>query len=93
MISKPSAGRIVHYVLGDGDAGGDTTGQHRPAIVLFSAEEKGWDCPPEGQVCQLIVFLDGHNDSRSSAHTLWATSIKRDETNKVPGTWHEPEVV
>lgn len=47
---KPSIGRIVHYVLADG--------QHRAATVV-----NAWDSPSDHpHHCNLTVHLDGNND-------------------------------
>lgn len=77
-------GRIVHFVL--------PNGEHRPAMVVrvFRQDDKA---PADGK-CNLQVFLDGTNDTRTlvepgmvSGFTLWATS-KICDPSGAPGTWH-----
>lgn len=106
MSQKPSIGRIVHYVLADG--------QHRAAVVVNS-----W---PHQTVANLKVHLDAANDltygslstgltapalkpqvlEYGSVHLfsyaaylggaeLHVTSADQDEENYRPGTWHWPE--
>jgi hypothetical protein len=73
-------GRMVHYVLPDGQS----AGQHRPAIVV-----RVWgDVYPEPGVINLQVFTDGSNDGKDYASGLaWKTSVHHSE-EKLPGTWH-----
>jgi hypothetical protein len=82
-------GRIVHYVLGEGDDT-DNPGRHTPAIVVrVWRDEANY---PEG-TCNLHVFTDHSNDFPiGSIHPgknggFWATSVRYDE-NKAPMTWH-----
>lgn len=98
-------GRIVHYVLEDGD----NAGEERPAIVVRVWND---DC------VQLQVFTDGSNDYQESpnmsgrvraalaidatapadkehvhrtvAYMVWKTS-RVHNANKLPGTWHWPD--
>ena len=91
MMPKPSKGRIVLFVLPDGNLKGTT----RPAIVTVTAADNGWESAdgvsgykPEDEVVQLHVFLDGRNDAQHG-YQPWYTSVKHDE-GKAPGTWHWP---
>lgn len=88
--SEVTIGRIVHYVLADG--------QHRPAVVVqtWNPETSSY---AEG-VVNLQVFMDGTNDLRASAGLtreqaerglVWVTSVHPDES-KAPGTWHWAEI-
>lgn len=82
-------GRIVHYVMPDG--------QHRPAIIV-----RVWNRGTNTNgYSNLLVFLDGTNDrtpqngiSEAAAQscTMWATSVTMSE-GKEPRTWHWPEKV
>lgn len=65
-------GRIVHFVMPDGE--------HRPAIVV-----KVWN--KDSGSSNLTVFSDWQNDGKSEG-PFWATSIMPDEETKLPGTWH-----
>lgn len=89
----PSVGRIVHFVL--------PNGEHRPAIIT-----RVWDSEPRpGSLAQLQVFVDGSNDAgQLTPHealsvagpyptTVWRTSVHQDWENLAPGTWHAPERV
>lgn len=90
-FSGLTEGRIVHYVLEDG--------QNRPAIVVRAWRAGVGEGKPTGTV-QLQVFLDGGNDTTrpdilgrlygSAEMTRWATSVPYDET-RAPHTWHWPE--
>jgi len=78
-----TAGRMVHYVLGDGHY----KGEHRPAIVVKLVPPE-WGYPEEDHAVQLQVFMDGTNDGEQYANGLmWATSVKYSEDPK-PYTWH-----
>lgn len=79
---KPTVGRIVHYVL--------TDGQHRPAIVVRAWGEEPHSAPDYADSVNLQVFLDGSNDGSESG-VDWETSVRYDETGKTPYTWHWPE--
>lgn len=76
-------GRIVHYVLKEGN----NVGAHRPAIIV-----NAWDSIPEyqhGGRVNLHVFPDFGNDgSAYNSGSYWATSAPNDEETKAPGTWH-----
>ena len=86
---KATVGRIVHYVMPDGQY----PGEHRPAIVL-----KTWS-----PTCvQLAVLVDGTNDyphqqfkdardGSQSIPVVWRTSVCQDEVSKPGGSWHWPE--
>ncbi len=75
-------GRIVHYVMPDGD--------HRAAIVV-----KVWN--KDTGVSNLTVFTDWSNDiignesdalnALIAAGTFWRTSVEYSEEPK-PNTWH-----
>lgn len=69
-------GRIVHYVLPDGNH----AGEHRPAIIV-----KVWN--QTGGYVNLMVFVDGTNDYPHYSGPVWATSIGYSE-DKEPRTWH-----
>lgn len=77
-------GRIVHYVLSDG--------QHRAALIVRVFPEG----KPEG-IANLYVFLDGENDKRIphgaeySNGIVWATSVHYDAAGTQHHTWHWPE--
>ena len=72
-------GRIVHYVMSEGNS----VGQHRPAIVV-----NAWGgSPNEGRV-NLCVFSDFGNDGKQFNNgPFWATSAAYSEDPQ-PGTWH-----
>lgn len=72
-------GRMVHFVLADGNH----PGEHRPAIVV-----NAWGgSPHEGRV-NLHVFTDFGNDGKQYENGgFWATSAPYSE-DKLPGTWH-----
>lgn len=78
---KPSVGRIVHFML--------PNGEHRAAFVVRVFDSN----PTESSVANLQVFLDGGNDVEFVEHgmTMWRTSVHQDASEKKPGTWHEPE--
>lgn len=88
----PSVGRIVHYILPDGQY----AGEHRPAIIV-----KVWDeNPTPDSLVQLQVFTDGPNDypygGNGSDGIQWRTSVHHNEGDVNPkslGTWHWPEYV
>lgn len=94
-------GRIVHYVLPDGDS----EGEHRPAIVVkvWSQSDPG---QPDYATVNLTVFTDHENDYKRhkpdvhqdsgynnlfgtpSDGLMWATSVTFDNDKKEAGTWH-----
>jgi len=83
----PSVGRIVHFILPDGQYPGD----HRPAIIV-----KIWDAEPTiDSMVQLQVFTDGSNDGDAYKSGLfWATSVHyADPSENKFYTWHWPEFV
>jgi hypothetical protein len=86
----PSVGRIVHYVLPlHSSLRPDKIGDHRPAMVV-----RVWGEVDPDTTIQLSVFLDGKNDMEGyTGQNHWATSVRHDEVNKEPGTWHWPEFV
>lgn len=79
-----SPGRIVHYVLPEGNIG---KGEHRPAIVT-----KVWADPvTTHNVPDLVVFKSANTDGGVyQADTFRAPSVPYDPEGK-PGTWHWPE--
>ena len=81
---KPSAGRVVHYVL----SGGPENGKVRPAIIIAPCVERFPGSSYVRDECQLHVFLDGENDTQYGYFT-WATSVPYDAGGS-PGTWHWP---
>jgi len=88
-------GRIVHYVLREGERGHNTytnrpTFNHRAAIVVrvFSVPAV---YNTDGEA-NLLVFLDGLNDSADGSPLAWFGSVKYDP-NGGEGTWHWPEKV
>lgn len=82
----PSIGRIVHFVMPDG--------QHRPAIIVHVWHHPAEAATPESLV-NLQVFPDGTNDmERHELHVptmLWRTSIAQQPEGMLAGTWHAPE--
>lgn len=88
----PSVGRIVHYVLPEGNY----PGEHRPAIIVKVWGDESGNPQPDSLV-NLQIFTDNVNDF-ITAHPggsgiLWRTSVHRDEDTKEPGTYHFPERV
>jgi hypothetical protein len=76
-------GRIVHYVLNEGN----NIGAHRPAMIVNSWPDIA-QYQDEGRV-NLHVFPDFGNDGAMyNSGSYWATSVPNDETTKAPGTWH-----
>jgi len=102
---KPSIGRIVHYVIANG--------QHRTAEVVNGPFNDGQGT----QLASLRVTLDAVNDIPAekrpgsaafapiildnfpaAVHSFLApvaevqvSSVRQDEEGKTPGTWHWPE--
>lgn len=75
-------GRIVHYVMHDGNV----AGEDRPAIVV-NAWHNNSEYQREGRV-NLQVFTDFGNDGKDyESGRYWATSVPFSEERK-PGTWH-----
>jgi hypothetical protein len=81
-------GDHVLYVMPNGD--------YRPAVVV-----RVWEAPACDGDANLQVFTDGSNDVQELPNDynndakeavkhglLWATSICRDEDQKLPNTWH-----
>lgn len=83
----PSISCVVHYVL----EAGPHQGEHRPALIV-----RVWGDTPESLV-NLQVFVDGSNDyykhQGPEPLTLWRTSVHRNDSAAVLGTWHWPEFV
>lgn len=79
-------GRIVHFVLPDGNSKGD----HRPAIIV-----RVFESMRESGTVNLLVFTDCLNDvdprdpqtASYGSGTLWATSVHYSE-DKDLRTWH-----
>ncbi len=83
MINGLTEGRIVRYVLANG--------AHRPGIVVR-------DWKQDNGLVNLVVFLDGSNDSGATANPnpnsplmIWATSAHFSAEGKELHTWHWPE--
>ncbi|TDE87369.1 hypothetical protein [Deinococcus sp. S9] len=97
-MTQVSIGRIVHYVLANGE--------HRAALVL--------NANPEISTPTLRVYLDPFNDfnpgdmintriipagpfnvrtSPAFPGGLFAWGVPQDEDGKKPGSWHWPERV
>lgn len=83
----PSIGRIVHYVMPDG--------QHRPAIIVRVWHHPSEAATPESLV-NVQVLTDGSNDDPqrdpNAPLVLWRTSIAQQAEGTTPNTWHAPEV-
>lgn len=90
MLKGLGIGRIVHYVIRDGDlVDNRSTNQHRPAIIVN--DWRGLD--RDDGYSNLVVFVDGQNDqSLDRGDTMWVTS-RVYSNDKEPGTWHWPETV
>ena len=79
-------GRIVHYVLPDGNS----EGEHRAAIIV-----RVFESMKESGTVNLLVFTDCTNDvdpkdPRTASYgkgVVWATSVHYSEVPK-PRTWH-----
>lgn len=78
-MSKPTIGRIVHYVL----PSGPSVLEHRAAIIT--------GVRPSGEV-DLHVFFNGPYDP-TPAESLysWVGCVRQDEVEHGPNTWHWPE--
>lgn len=76
-IEGLTAGRMVHYVMGEGPHAGD----HRPAIVV-----KVWS--KTSGTSNLQLFVDGQNDGYPAGqNVVWKTSVVYSAEPK-PNTWH-----
>jgi len=80
-------GRIVHFVLPDGVR---NAGEHRAALIV-----KIWPTMKESGTVNMLVFLDGGNDTKSGLEAplgsvQWQTSVRYSE-GKEGRTWHWPE--
>ena len=94
---KASIGRIVHFVL--------PNGEHRPAIVVRVWPDEFLHNQQDTTGLNLQVFLDGTNDNEAYAGlflpakidtlhgTMWYTSAQYDPSGIQTGTWHWPETV
>ena len=96
---KASLGRIVHFVL--------PNGEHRPAIVVRVWPEEFPNNPDDHMGLNLQVFLDGTNDDAAYAGlplpakidtlhgTMWYTSAQyafpNPDGSLASNTWHWPE--
>ena len=85
-MNQVSIGRVVHYVL--------PNGEHRPATVarVWSQPEE-WN--PHSGMCNLVVTLDTPNDygimgTAPDKDTVWKGSVYYSDTPQ-PNTWHRPE--
>jgi hypothetical protein len=92
MTQKVSIGRIVHYVLADG--------QHRPAIIVAAFHARA-------NLTVFIDQMNDYNPGSMNMNTnlmpsgsaflaggtLAVGSAHQDEETKAAGTWHWPEVV
>lgn len=88
MLKGLGIGRVVHYVIADGDlAGNGSIGEHKAAIVVENWPGLG----REDGYANLMVILDGDNDQDGN-HLVWVTSRTYSE-DKTPRTWHWPETV
>ena len=98
MTQKPTIGRIVHFVL----AGG----QHRAALVVNTeSDSTNTNLKVELDMHRDMSFglHDGKPEPLPSVRgeriggqyygdgVLHLTSIRQDEDNHAPGTWHWPE--
>jgi hypothetical protein len=96
-MDKISIGRLVHFVL--------PNGEHRPAIVVRVWPDEFPNNTEEKTGVNLQVFLDGTNDNEAYAGlplpakintlhgTMLYTSAQYAMTpdGLLPGTWHWPE--
>jgi hypothetical protein len=78
---RPSAGRIVHYVLIEGTH----KGEHRPAIVVRCED-------PDSRKVDLQVFHMGVQDD-ITANPLIVFGVKYQPEGTDPRSWHWPERV
>lgn len=83
----PSIGRVVHFVLDTGP----NRGQHRPAQIV-----RAWGERPDS-VVNIQVLTDSNPADPTQNDCLpcpmWRTSVRKDDSGEVPGTWHWPEFV
>jgi hypothetical protein len=80
----PAIGRNVHYVIDDGPS----YGQHRPATIVYVYPRR---TRMDEYIVNLQVLTDGALDLK--ANVVHRMNVHRDEKNKLPGSWHEPERV
>lgn len=99
----PAIGASVRYVISDSDYTPESANasnvnpvkgianlraRYRHAVITetFGSEKLA----PEQQSVNLTVFADGTNDGYPSG-TFHRTSVRHDEKDKAPGTWHWPD--
>lgn len=87
-------GRIVHFIL-DSKVDKNAVDEVvcRPAIIV-----NAWGGKLEDGKVNLLIFLDGNNDTENKAadffgvsnYVVWSTSVSYSD-NKEQNTWHWPE--
>lgn len=97
----PFPGAMVNYVLpDDGSVADHARGTIRPAVLIGMTNDLlQASYPAKDEVAQLQVYLDGTNDLpfrdaknfTSVAQRSWRSSVKHDQVDKKPGTWHWAE--
>ncbi len=80
MEMKPSIGRIVHYVLANGE--------HRPAIIV-----RVWSDVCINLLVFRDGINDPGLLGGGDGYVQWATSVVQNEDEKSPLSWHWPEKV
>ncbi len=104
--SVPSPGRIVHYVMENGDytkegayggasavpvKGGTPSNLYRHRpAIIVETWQNETQPDPAKWAINLVVFVDGMNDGYPT-NTLWKTSVPYSPKEMTPGTWHWPE--
>ncbi len=77
MLKGLIEGRMVHFVMPDGD--------HRPAVIVRVWRDQQATTPGYSN---LQAFADGGNDGPGNENGIrWETSVSYSET-KEPRTWH-----
>jgi len=82
-MTRPSVGRVVHYVS-YGTPGGEYSSQCRAAVVTEVAPEAASQDEPRVGLCVL-------NPTGQFFHSLASGGCGQDEADKRGGTWHWPE--
>lgn len=88
-MTKPTIGRIVHYVS-FGTPGGEYTSQCRAAIITAVPKyltQEPLDGCPNGTDDEWIACLAVLNPTG----TFFNENVPMDETERAGGTWHWPE--